>query len=149
MKKTLAVILTAVLLFCLCACSGAKIDNSKIVGTWVSEDRSSYDEKTYTNQQGISVPLEENTYNGYTIVFYEDGSYESSYSYEKITYDYNSNPARRITKSGQEFDRGSWTSQGDTVILTAKTGATTRLTYTSDGVLKGPQSEGYTYQRQG
>ena len=146
MKKiTLGVCLLALLLG-LCAC-GSSAPDANVAGRWVSPNRGTYDEVTYTNQLGQSVVLEENSTSNYEITFYDDGTYRAGYSYENIEYDYSSNPARRVRKSGTQYVDGTYTVNGNSVTMSDKTG-TTKMTL-ENGVLKGPTTSNYSYNRAG
>ncbi len=123
-----------------------KVATADIVGTWASSDRSTASQSTYTDQLGNEIVLSEAKTNDYKIVFYDDGSYLATNSYENIEYDWSSDPPRRSKKSGQNTSEGTWKIEGNSVILTDDDGTTT-LTY-AEGILNSPKTSNYTYKRQ-
>ena len=149
MKKAIVFIcaFVAVVSICLCGCSSGASLKSEIVGTWVSADRSTADNSTFVDQMGNETVLEENSTKDYKIIFNDDGSYQESYSYENIKYDWNKNPPSRVVKRGENIFKGTYQVSGNTVTLTSENGQTTKLTY-NDGVLESPQTANYTYTRQ-
>lgn len=130
MKKYIALVLALMLCFSLCACGESQEEKIAAILTqnsWYSPDRES-----------ISQLSDDWTVvcHSYTLTYFEDGSLRG---------DYLQTQTGVFNKEDELSYTGTWSVDGNSIIMEFGYGLTTVFIFTEDNVLHGPQSEGYTY----